>query len=130
MKILNRLIITIIFFSLFTSCAEEELNQRDYPTLYTLEITDITNSGAIFNAEIRYRGEFKILQYGFIWSQRDIMTLNTPNIIKYTDDTREMEFNYEITTGLNVNTTYLVRAYIVTEDYTVFGNVMEFRTGF
>lgn len=130
MKALNRLIITIIFFSLFTSCAVEELNQRDYPTLYTLEVTDITNSGALFNAEIRYRGEFKILQYGFIWSQQDIMTLNTPNIIKYTDDTREMKFNYEITSGLSVNTTYQVRAYIVTEDYTVFGNVVEFNTGY
>lgn len=130
MKALNRLIIAFLFLSLFTSCAEEELNQRDYPTLYTLEVSDISKSRAIFNAEIRYRGEFKILQYGFIWSQRDIMTLNTPNIVKYTENIGEMKFNYEITSGLNSNTTYQVRAYIVTEDYTVFGNVVEFNTGY
>lgn len=110
-------------FILFSSCNKE----ADYPLIYTGEVTNVNNKGAIFNAKISTIGSDEIIECGFIWdtvspsyekSEKIIIrSLNDYSII-----------SKEISTNLRTGIIYYVKAFVKTKIYISFGNEVTFRS--
>lgn len=117
----------VVLATLFISCSEEEeVSHRAYPRLLTLEVTDKTESGAHFNAEIVFRGHFHIESYGFVWSEAEKPFLESAEKVVYTDNIQSGRFSAEISASLEKGVTYYVRPFVKTSDYTVYGMSVPF----
>lgn len=100
----------------------------DDPIVKTNEITEITYTTAIFNAEIKYVGSSEIIERGFLYS--------IDNSVPYINDTKTLRQVAEGTTStysakvknLVKYNTYYVRAYITNAQGTYYGDVLTFVT--
>lgn len=130
MKTTNLLsnILLVTFLSQIVGCAEEEvITDRPFPRLKTLIVTEVSDAGAIFNAEFFNRGNSEILNYGFVWSrseQSPVVDLNNRLIV--TSNITEKQFSERIETTLFRDTEYAVRAFAITETHTVYGEIQTF----
>lgn len=112
------------FLVTLTGCSDEPV-QRDYPKIRTLEVTNITDNGATFVAEVIKEGTVPVTEHGFTWS------LSTPDA---TSDERVFlgtfngtgRFETEIRTALGEGITYEVCAFVKAGDYTVYGDKVKF----
>lgn len=134
MKIQN-LIIRILFFIVILAsagCTDDEIIPREYPRLETLEVTNISDSGATFNARIILLGNQDIIEYGFVWHPDYGFPHVEPtlgsNRIFLTEGITEGDFSANITTTLYKNRIYSVKAFAKTEEYTVYGKNIEFKS--
>jgi IPT/TIG domain-containing protein len=130
MKIQNLIISTLSFYMILisASCTDDGISPREYPRLETLEVTNISESGATFNAKIFHPGNQKILEYGFVWGWYRYDPDLGSNRVFLTETLTKEEFSSNITTTLYKNQNYNVRAFIKTEEYTVYGNSMPFKS--
>jgi len=122
--------ITVALFLLMTiflvTCSDDEITPREYPRVKTLEVNNISASGARFNAEIIYPGNQKIVEYGFAWSENEYPNLNTSDKRVLADEITTGGFSAEISTTLYQDKAYYVRAYAKNGDYLVYGKQVEF----
>jgi hypothetical protein len=125
MKLISKLFVLIVPV-LFTSCTENDVTSRDYPRLNTLEVTNISQNGATFNAQITYGGNCEVLSFGYVWSKSDNPTLESSEKIIYTENIKSGTFSATILTTLEKGVSYFVRPFLITQDYLVFGKVVEF----
>jgi len=113
-----------------SGCDDEvfEATPRDFPRLLTRAVTEISEKGARFNAEFRYRGESQIISYGFVWNETPFPTLRTPStgIYAVDENIQAEDFSVFISVGLNPGSTYYVRAFTQTQEYTVYGSNQQF----
>lgn len=124
MKRATVICLSITLSFLYTSCEDEKV-PRDYPRVRTLEVTNITEKGALFSAEVYEPGNTEITEHGFTWA------LSNPDI---EDDDRVLlgpfsgagQFSSEIKVSLSAGEKYKVSAFIKAGDYTVYGNSVEF----
>ena len=107
-------------------CKDEEAGKREWPRLSTMPVTNISEQGAQFNAEIIFRGDFEILQYGFVWSKGYNPTIENSDKIVLTGSPAANTFSVQTTTTLGVNVTNHVRSFVQTADYMVYGTDVEF----
>lgn len=119
-------IILLLFHALLFSCEEPELAPRDYPRLHTLGVSQISESGATFSAEFAHRGAFEILRYGFVWSDDLFPMVESSDRIVFTGDTDAGAFSAIITTTLEPGVEYVVRPFVETADYLVYGSRVTF----
>jgi uncharacterized protein (TIGR02145 family) len=95
------------------------------PDFTTDSITDITATSAIFYGNIENNDGLEILEKGFCWS-----TITNPttgnNSISVSGD--ELGSFYAEVSGLDVNKTYNVRAYLKNSEGTFYGNQITFTT--
>jgi len=107
-----------------TSYGNEHNFTNGIPTLTTAEITDITATTAKCGGNITDDGGFSITARGVCWS-----TSTNPEIADAhtTDGSGTGSFTSSLT-GLEVNTTYYVRAYATNEIGTSYGNEHNFTT--
>lgn len=128
MTIVNKIkfgsLLTLSFVAL--TCNNDEVTPRKYPRISTMEVSEITEVGARFNAEIIYPGNGEIVEYGFVWGQKEspIIQSNDKKIFAY--DITSGRFTAEIVTTLKKNVTYYVRAYVKNEEYLVYGKSVSF----
>jgi len=94
------------------------------PTLTTAEITDITATTAKSGGNITDDGGLDITARGVCWSTSTNPTIADAHT---TDGTGTGSFTSSLT-GLEVNTTYYVRAYATNETGTSYGNEQNFTT--
>lgn len=125
----------VFFFLLLIGCADEqEILPREYPRLRTLAVTEISAEGATFNAEIFSNSEFEIVDHGFVW--KDNRYYNIPPSLDEAGTASEQlgpidgfkNFYFRVEDRLLVNQEYYVRAFVVTKDFTVYGNVVSFKS--
>lgn len=126
MKSIIRISLLIIIMTLSAGCSDEEVSTRDYPRLNTLAVSNISEKGATFTAEIIFRGNFEIINYGFVWNKERKPIIENSDKIVFSDNIKSDKFSAEITNSLERNRVYYVRSFIVTEDYTVYGQEVEF----
>jgi hypothetical protein len=126
MKSLFILSMLIIFLVLILSCNKDEVTVRDYPRLKTLAVSNISENGANFNAEIIFRGTFVITSFGFVWSETVNPRIEKADKVVYTENINSQKFSSEISTALQKNVGYYVRAFITTKEYTVYGQNVRF----
>lgn len=105
------------------ACEKEKITSRDYPRVKTLDITQITSSGAVFNAEVFYNDDMDITDHGFVWGPSKARLFESTSLgsFKATGN-----FSFTGTYGMEAGKQIFVKAYLVTESYTVYGNLMEF----
>lgn len=94
------------------------------PIINTTNITSITKISASSGGTFTVKGNVDILQKGVCWS-----TLQNPTVTDdFTDNGSDStDFNSNLT-QLVVNTTYYVRAYVIIENDTIYGNEISFST--
>jgi N-acetylneuraminic acid mutarotase len=126
MKALNTIFILFLLAIFLISCDKNEVTSREYPRLNTLDATDISDSGTTFNAEIIYRGDLEIIKYGFVWSEKENPSLENSDKIVFSDNIQSNKFTSVITTTLKRGVYYNVRSFIITNNYTVYGNCLKF----
>ncbi|MCK9312047.1 MAG: hypothetical protein M0P26_07190 [Bacteroidales bacterium] len=120
MKALYNYSIMFLLVILSIQCSDE-ITSRDYPRLKTHKVTDISESGATFSAEIIYRGNFEIIKYGFVWSEDRIPIVGPSEEVEYLDNINSEKFSSRISSKLRKGVSYNVRPFIITDDYTVYG---------
>lgn len=119
--------ITLFLIILFVvTCSEDELTERKFPGIKTLEVTNISNSGAKFNAEIVRPGNGEIVEYGFVWGLESNPLIDLSNKIVYTGEIITGVFSAQISTTLREGRGYYTRAYAKTNDYIVYGATYSF----
>ncbi len=127
---LNQIIkyIPILFLLvIINSCEKEKVTSRDYPRIKTFDITEITSSGVKFNAEIFYNNGISISDHGFVWGPSSKLALGGSSesvSLGNFDDTGD--FSFKGIYGLEPETPLYVRAYLITEENTVYGNLIQF----
>jgi N-acetylneuraminic acid mutarotase len=107
-------------------CKDEEAGKREWPRISTLPVTNISEQGGQFNAEITFRGDFEILKYGFVWSKDLNPTFENADKIVIQGNPAANTFSAKATTTLGVNVTVHVRSFVQTSDYIVYGKDVEF----
>lgn len=97
-----------------------ELPEKDYPSVETKDAV-VASTSVTLVAELMYKGNGKIVDYGFILESEDEKK-------EYSiSETNEInDFEKTINAGLKRNTHYSYKAYIKTEKYLVLGNEMGF----
>ena len=115
----------LVVISLAT-CKDDEAIKRNWPRINTLPVTDISVQGANFNAEIISRGDFEIIQFGFVWSQYANPIIENSNKVVFQGNLMADTFSAQISTTLGENVRNHVRSFVKTADYLVYGKDVEF----
>jgi uncharacterized protein (TIGR02145 family) len=118
----NSIRMVLVFLFMVTACKKEE--KALVPVLMSADVTGITQNTAMSGGNITSDNGFLVIARGVCWS-----TGTTPSIIdsKTTDGAGAGSFTSEIT-GLNISTTYYVRAYATNSQGTSYGSTMSFTT--
>jgi N-acetylneuraminic acid mutarotase len=111
--------------SLLVFSCEDEPVERDYPRVRTLEVTNISEAGATFSAEVLYEGNVPITEHGFAWSFIKPDVTNSDRVIFGALDGKGV-FSADISTTLFEGLTYKVCGYVKAGDYTVYGEEIKF----
>ena len=94
-------------------------------SIKTIEVHDVTSNSAMVRSEILNDGGTDIIERGIVWNEEENPTLEDNKIID--QDNGEGEYTINMA-GLNINTTYYVKAYAVNEVDTVYGSQLDFTT--
>ena len=116
------------FVILFNSCTREEISLRNYPRLKTLEVSEITQDGATFNAEIFAQGSEAIVEMGFVWSTGPNPSIENSDKVIISESPDNVIFSFRISTSLIKDKTYWVRAFLKTQTKTVYGTTVSFKS--
>ncbi len=108
-------------------CSVEDPLPREYPRIQSLEISNISESGAVFEASISNAENHQIDEYGFIWDntqQNPTVDSSDKRILK--GNINSGKFSAKISTTLNKDETYYVRAYAKSNDFLVYSKILNF----
>jgi hypothetical protein len=113
-----------VLLVLFVTCSDEHIGSYPYPRVRTQSVTSITSNGALFQGEITF-STVKIIDHGFVWS-----TYNNPTLLSDKISLGEMtgvgKFSTNVEWSLEEGRKYYVKAYAKSDNYTVFGDIVEF----
>lgn len=126
MRAFLKTFILIMVATLLIECGEEDVSSREYPRLKTLPVTNITADGATFNAEITIRGSFEVLSYGFVWNTDKTPTVDSSEKIEVHENINTLRFSLHVTSALKEDEKYYYKAFLITDDYTVYGKELTF----
>jgi len=125
-NIIHKIIIIIPSIIILTHCQKEVVSKREYPRLRTLEVSNISSSGAVFNGEIISKGESKIIDYGFIWEKDESPSIDISERKSLGSDPQIGKFSSYISATLIKNEKYYVKSYLITDQHLVYGNEITF----
>jgi hypothetical protein len=106
---------------------EKERELREFPGVLTTEVTNITrNKGATFNAELTLFGSGSVEQHGFVWGISTAPALGSSDAIFLGSTTQSGQFTNEVQSALVDSAKYHVRAFAISNGFTVYGNAVSF----
>lgn len=108
------------------SDCEEKPEPRTYPRLKTLPVSNISEEGATFNADLYSLGTEEITEYGFVWGAHSSLSINSDDKVLLGIPQGEGIFNAEIKTTLAEGMEYTVRSFANSEGHTVYGPEVKF----
>lgn len=122
----------IIFYSLMmlqliTTCRKDEAITRNYPRLNTLAVSQITGSGAKFNAEVISGNTSEVVQYGFTWNEYIPPKVDLHDNVAINESLSGKNFSSNIQ-SLKNDQIYYVRSFVRTENLLIYGPVVTFKT--
>jgi hypothetical protein len=124
-----RIAAAIILFSLsaaiLSSCQKDTSHPRSYPQVTTSAVTNISEQGATFSADIFSLGSETIIEHGFVWGEGYNPDLSKDRILLGATDVPG-KFTTEISSTLGKNIEYSVKAFVKTAEHTVYGEVVKF----
>lgn len=125
-KIVFLYLSVILIFSGFVTCQKDKFAVREYPRLNTLEVTNISTTGAVFNAEIISGNPADIIEYGFTWDTGQTPSIYYNDKVNITGVMAGNQFSAAIHSSLKKNVPYYVRSYIKTAQVLVYGKTVSF----
>jgi hypothetical protein len=90
-----------------------------------MEVTNITEEGVTFSAEVFEKGNVPITEHGFTWSFVKPQITNSERVLLGSFDGPGL-FSADVTTALEPGLSYKVCAFVKAGDYTVYGNEITF----
>lgn len=121
---MKKIAITLLIVSLF-SCSGEELTLRPFPRVKTQSVTNITNTGGIFHADM-LSSPVPVSDHGFLWLEQSSPIFENADRISLGPKTAPGPFEALCERGLTKGKKYYVRGYLVSENKVVYGNTVEF----
>ncbi len=122
------ILITALSVSLLimVKCDNYEFPKSPYPRVENLAITNISETGVTFQANITQLGEQPIMNHGFIWGTSENLSFTNEDKIELgaISDLGEIEAN--VKSGLYKDETYFVKAFLATSNYFVYGDAISF----
>jgi hypothetical protein len=107
---------------LTSTCTKDDEEQKPFPRIQTLEVTNISENGATFRGQIHSTSGEAIIEHGFVWSQSvDLININNNDKILLGSFPGTGSFEAHINTTLEKGKKYYVKAYIKTANYLVYG---------
>lgn len=128
MKALFKYSVLLSFFLFMVTCVEDDALDRGFPMLLTKGVSNISARGATFNAEFTYRGDYQIVQYGFVWATSPNPILEMSDKVVFNNNSQKKTFSYDIRSSLNTGSLYWVRGFVITNDYVIYGVNVSFQS--
>ncbi len=124
---MKTLFVIAAYILILFGCEQEKISiNRPFPRVNTMEVFDISRSGASFKAQILKLTDEEIIDYGFVWDTGR-PTLETGDFYSYGPKIGEVEFfEFRIGNGLVAGQTYHVLSFLKTNSYVVYGNEISF----
>lgn len=107
------------------SCTKEEIIARSYPRVNTIGITNINDKGALLRGEIFYT-DVPIRDHGFLWAPYSNTTFANSDRVSLGPKDGVGPFEATAAWGLVKGKTYYMRAYAISDDNVVFGDIENF----
>jgi hypothetical protein len=126
MKIVLKNILLISSLIMLANCDEADITSRPYPRIKTLPVTNISEEGVTFNAELISAEDFEVIEYGFIWGNQEELTISNSEVQSFFEVPTPSNFSFQLNTALDLNSVNYVRAYARTSEYIVYGVNEEF----
>jgi len=123
---MNKIHITITCLLFLIACTKEEITSRAYPRIITSAVDNVTSMGASFHGEIILNPS-QIIDHGFIWSTHSSLAIGFGEMISLGQKTGTGNFESLLQSNLTKGVKYYVMAYSKSSNYTVYGNVVEFK---
>lgn len=118
--------IAYLFSLLFLAmCTQEEVTSREYPRVRTLEISDITTSGARFRGTVFY-APGPMIDHGFIWGDLPNLDLNNVEQVSLGPKSGTGDFDATVKRSMVAGKKYYARAYARTDKFQVYGDILTF----
>jgi len=108
------------------SDCDEKPEPRSYPRLKTLPVSNISEEGATFNADLYSLGTEEITDYGFVWGAHSSLSINSDDKVLLGIPQGEGIFSAEIKTTLAEGMEYTVRSFAISEGHTIYGPEVTF----
>lgn len=116
----------LIMLLIFPGCKDELPAQKEFPVIRTFEPSAIDPSGATFSAEVIRDGNIPISSFGFAWCSTGNPEDDGTFRIELGNNPDDTCFRARINNSLAAGLEYKVRAYAVSGDKTVYGNIVSF----
>jgi hypothetical protein len=116
----------IIAACTFLSCRKDAVPDTDYPFVVMEDFTDITSTGATFNARIANTGTQRVMDYGFVWTSGEEKPSLNNAFVSLGKNIGEGSFSSRVQNDLRANFKIQVRAYVKTEKMVVYSNTRSF----
>jgi len=123
--ILSLLLVITIPIGLIT-CDNYEFPKSPYPRIETLVVTDITENGVTFQANLIQLGNQPITNHGFVWGITENVSIGSEDKVQLGAQSNTGKFEAIVKSGLEKDVTYFVKAFVATNDYFVYGKAIEF----
>ncbi len=107
------------------TCTQEEITSREYPRVRTLEVANITASGALFRGTVFYAPS-PMTDHGFIWAELPNLDLKNAELVSLGPKTGTGDFQAKIERSMEAGKKYYARAYAKTDKYEVYGDILSF----
>ncbi|MEP4531882.1 MAG: IPT/TIG domain-containing protein [Cyclobacteriaceae bacterium] len=116
----------IIFASCLIACDDLDIKRKDYPRLQLNEATSSV-TGVALTAEILDLGTSPIISFGFVWDTNTNLEVDSSYSAFLETDAKTGLYNLNISTDITNGQKYYVAPFIISEDYTVIGNILSFK---
>lgn len=127
MRRIANIFILVIAFSCLIRCTEYEFPDPPYPTVRTLDVIEVSGTSVTFRGEINREGsDEEIVNHGFVWGTDDYLDMTFGKKIELGPIDGDGVYTADVT--LHPDSTYYLRAFLVTDTYQVFSEVVSFRS--
>jgi len=114
MKIALRYILTALLFVLLSDCQDDDDEKLEYATTKTADVTDINSDGATFNAVLVAGTKSSVLDYGFVWGENPLVSLDNAESIRLgASHGKTGKFSAHVSSNLEAGKEYYVRSFVI-----------------
>lgn len=119
---MKKIIISFISLLLFLSC----LDNIFFPLIITGQVTDVDSLGAVFHAKVTDLGDKDVVEFGFVWDTNKNPTFENSEKYIFPGKATIANYSAKISSGLEKDKKYFVRAFIRNEDVVTYGEETSF----
>jgi N-acetylneuraminic acid mutarotase len=118
----------LLIILLIIRCEEEKPVTREYPRLKDTEVTNISDSGATFSADLYSMGTEVQEEYGFLWDTWGELNYNGSNKVILGKPLKTGVFTADISSALFKDREYTVKPFVKTGERFVYGPSVTFKS--